>query len=306
MQKKTPLDRQQVFEMFVQPNYEFAQSVLQSHQFSFQHLPTVEEINTILNSVEKAYNSKRGTWTPCQDKFLNLLVLGTCLKYKEIPIELTSYQWEQISRMFRYHNWKACRNRWLEECHQKVSWTPAEDQVLIQLQQLHPNKWCEIAIEMMRICKTPYVRQGKQCRDRWVNKLDPNIVTLPWTKEEELKLFREIEKRGKRWAEISLKVFKLKRTENTIKNRYYNLLKQEENKIKLCRVTKDEKNEILVKSIIQQLEQSVNCKFPIKNEETVNQENQQYNFQLFDYNQIKKPFQLVCFVKRKIVKLNEI
>ncbi|CAD8080208.1 unnamed protein product [Paramecium sonneborni] len=306
MQKKTPFDRQIVLEMFEQTDNEFAQSLLKNHQFSFQSLPTVEEINSILNSVEKAYNSKRGTWTPCQDKFLNLLVLGTCLKSREIPVELTSYQWEQISRMFRYHNWKACRNRWLEECHQKVSWTPQEDQVLIQLQQMHPNKWCEIAIEMMRICKTPYIRQGKQCRDRWVNKLDPNIVNLPWTKEEELKLFREIEKRGKRWAEISLKVFKLKRTENTIKNRYYNLLKQEENKIKLGRVTKDEKNEILVKSIIQQLEQQVKCKFPIKNEETEEQQIQEYNFQIFNCNQIQELYQLVCFIKRKIVKLNDI
>lgn len=51
------------------------------------------------------------------------------------------------------------------------------------------------------------------------------MLSLPWTKEEELKLFKEIERRGKKWAEISLKVFKLRRTENTIKNRYYNLLK---------------------------------------------------------------------------------
>ncbi|CAD8168592.1 unnamed protein product [Paramecium pentaurelia] len=306
MQKKTPLDRHLILEMFYQPDQDFAQFLLKNHQFSFQQLPTVEEINSILNNVEKAYNSKRGMWTPCQDEFLNLLVLGTCLKTKEIPVDLTSYQWEQISRMFRYHNWKGCRNRWLEECHQKVGWTPAEDQVLIQLQQLHPNKWCEIAIEMMKICKTPYIRQGKQCRDRWVNKLDPNIVNLPWTKEEELKLFREIEKRGKRWAEISLKVFKLRRTENTIKNRYYNLLKQEENKIKLGKITKDEKNEILVKSIIQQLEQQVNCKFHIKNEETQDQQNQEYQIQIFDFNKLKEPFKLVCLVKRKIVKLNEI
>lgn len=37
---------------------------------------------------------------------------------------------------------------------------------------------------------------------------------LPWRKEEELKLFNEVEKRGKKWSTISLKAFQLSRTEN--------------------------------------------------------------------------------------------
>lgn len=51
------------------------------------------------------------------------------------------------------------------------------------------------------------------------------IYRDPWSKEEELKLFQEVQRKGKRWAEISLNIFSLKRTENNIKNRYYNIIK---------------------------------------------------------------------------------
>ncbi|CAD8133562.1 unnamed protein product [Paramecium pentaurelia] len=303
MQKKTPLNRSVVLEWFEQPQQEFADTLLRNYQFTFSKIPTQEEILSILCSVEKAYNSKRGAWTPCQDKFLNLAVLGICLKYLMKPIELSSQQWEQISRLFRFHNWKACRNRWLEECHKKANWTPQEDKVLTQLQQFKPNKWCEIAIDLMRICKTPYIRQGKQCRDRWVNKLDPNIVNHPWTKEEELQLFREIEQRGKKWAEISLQVFQLRRTENTIKNRYYNLLKQAETKMKFGRITKEQKNKALVDSVIKQLETSVN--YQPKQEETEEQENKNYKLDQFDFSNLEDYEEVVILVQKKLVKLND-
>ncbi|CAD8069632.1 unnamed protein product [Paramecium primaurelia] len=303
MQKKTPLNRSVVLEWFEQPQQEFADTLLRNYSFTFFKIPTQEEILSILCSVEKAYNSKRGAWTPCQDKFLNLAVLGICLKYLMKPIELSSQQWEQISRLFRFHNWKACRNRWLEECHKKANWTPQEDKVLTQLQQFKPNKWCEIAIDLMRICKTPYIRQGKQCRDRWVNKLDPNIVNHPWTKEEELQLFREIEQRGKKWAEISLQVFQLRRTENTIKNRYYNLLKQAETKMKFGRITKEQKNKALVDLVIKQLETSVN--YQPKQEETEEQNNKNYKLDQFDFSNLEDYEEVVILVQKKLVKLND-
>ncbi|CAK61515.1 unnamed protein product (macronuclear) [Paramecium tetraurelia] len=303
MQKKTPLNRQVVLEWFEQPDELLANALLRNYQFTFSKLPEQEEIQLILCSVEKAYNSKRGAWTPCQDKFLNLAVLGICLRNHVRPVELSPQYWEQISRLFRFHNWKSCRNRWLEECHKKASWTPQEDRVLKELQQFKPNKWCEIALDLMRICKTPYVRQGKQCRDRWINKLDPNIVNLPWTREEELLLFKEIEQRGKKWAEISLQVFQLKRTENTIKNRYYNLLKQAEAKMKFGRITKELKNKILVDSVINQLETSINYQPKLEQGEEYQVKN--YQIHLFDFDNIDNYEEIVLISKGKLVKLND-
>ncbi|CAD8083685.1 unnamed protein product [Paramecium sonneborni] len=302
MQKKTLLNRQLILEWFDQTDEAFADKLLKDNQFSFSKLPRREEILSILSSVEKAYNSKRGAWTPCQDKFLNIAVLGLCLKHQQNPIELTSQQWNEISNLFRFHNWKACRNRWLEESRKKACWTPLEDKVLKQLQQFKPNKWCEIAIDLMRICKTPYIRQGKSCRDRWVNKLDPNIINNPWTKEEELLLFRETELRGKKWAEISSQVFQSQRTENNIKNRYYNIFKQAESQHTFGKITKEQKNKILINSIIKQFEGAIN--YHKKQEETVEQELNKYQLHLFDFNELDDYEGIAILSKKKFVKLN--
>ncbi|KAL2608482.1 hypothetical protein R1flu_027055 [Riccia fluitans] len=46
-------------------------------------------------------------------------------------------------------------------------------------------------------------RNGKQCRERWVNHLDPAIRKDPWTQEEDFMVHLAHEKLGNSWAEIS-------------------------------------------------------------------------------------------------------
>jgi hypothetical protein len=60
-------------------------------------------------------------------------------------------------------------------------------------------------------------RVGKQVRDRWVNHLNPSINHLPFSKEDDLKLWEGHCALGKRWVEISAKYFKSTRSENHIK-----------------------------------------------------------------------------------------
>lgn len=86
-----------------------------------------------------------------------------------------------------------------------------------------------MAKEIALRCKTSIVRQGKQCRERWINKLDPHISRGPWNKEEELKILKLIILKGKKWSEIS-KMLGNTRTENSLKNRYHTLMKKEKNK----------------------------------------------------------------------------
>lgn len=64
-------------------------------------------------------------------------------------------------------------------------------------------------------------RTGKQIRDRWVNYLNPAINHLPFSRDDDLQLWRGHEDLGKRWVEISVKVFHSTRSENHIKNRWY-------------------------------------------------------------------------------------
>ena len=46
-------------------------------------------------------------------------------------------------------------------------------------------------------------RSGKQCRERWINHLDPDINKDKWSEEEEEKVFRDYLMYGNRWKEIS-------------------------------------------------------------------------------------------------------
>ena len=46
-------------------------------------------------------------------------------------------------------------------------------------------------------------RLGRQCRERWHNVLDPNIVRREWTKEEDSFIIEMHEKIGSKWSQIS-------------------------------------------------------------------------------------------------------
>jgi hypothetical protein len=65
----------------------------------------------------------------------------------------------------------------------KGPWTAEEDEMLRGLvAESHDldrnNMWVVIGNRMTE-------RNGKQCRERWVNHLDPSIVKGAWSKEEE-------------------------------------------------------------------------------------------------------------------------
>ena len=66
-------------------------------------------------------------------------------------------------------------------------------------------------------------RNGKQCRDRWFNTLNPNVVKGNWTAEEDYNIFYLYNKIGPRWCQIV--VYFEGRTENSIKNRFYSTLR---------------------------------------------------------------------------------
>lgn len=67
------------------------------------------------------------------------------------------------------------------------------------------------------------LRNGKQCRERWVNFLNPDIKKDPFSLKEDIFLLEKRLEIGNKWAEIIKSMSG--RTENNIKNRFNMLLK---------------------------------------------------------------------------------
>lgn len=96
-------------------------------------------------------------------------------------------------------------------------WTPAEDLKLLELMKKHGQSWAMISAAMEG-------RTGKQIRDRYLNKLRPNIKCGDWSAAEDELMIRLLAEVGNRWSLIASHL--PGRTEGQVKNRYYSSIKK--------------------------------------------------------------------------------
>lgn len=73
------------------------------------------------------------------------------------------------------------------------------------------KNWSKVAECMVSRC-------GKQCRERWVNHLNPNINKNHWTEKEDQTIISAHQKYGPKWSTIAK--FLKGRTDNQIKNHF--------------------------------------------------------------------------------------
>merc|ERR1712194_542792 len=130
--------------------------------------------------------------------------------------------WEPIAKEHgRGKSAKECHERWIRYLKpgvRKGQWQDHEDAIVVEAVTTSSEqpftRWSDLAQKLPG-------RVGKQIRDRWVNHLNPAINHMPFSREDDLLLFKGHQELGKRWVEISTKYFNSTRSENHIKNRWY-------------------------------------------------------------------------------------
>lgn len=153
---------------------------------------------------------KRGRWSAEEDELLRLAVNDIGEKcWRDIAVKVPGRTPIQC-----LHRW----NKVLKPGLVKGNWTCEEDQMLKDwVATQGPTKWAKCASIIVG-------RSGKQCRERWMNSLNPDVKKGDWSAEEDSLIFRLYNQLGPKWSDIAKNV--TGRTENSVKNRFYSTVRR--------------------------------------------------------------------------------
>ena len=154
-----------------------------------------------------------GSWTNDEIQLLQKLVE----QYRN-----SAPLWNDIAANFRNRSAYDCLAKWQTISSDlavkgKGSWTAEEDKILREKRLMYGRKWAKIASFLPG-------RHGKQCRERYVNHLNPELTKSEWTDDEEAVLIAMRQVHGNRWANISKDL--PGRSDNDVKNHWYSTIKR--------------------------------------------------------------------------------
>lgn len=230
-------------------------------------------------------NCYRGYWTSDEDKHLLLLIqkngihnwsyvaekLGTkrtpfqCLaRYqRSLNASILKRDWTEDEdaqlrsavESFGESNWQAvasviegrtgtqCSNRW------KKTLLPARQRV--GKWSINEDKRLRVAVTLFghrswhRIAQFVPGRTQAQCRERWVNVLDPSLNRGQWTEEDDMRLRKAIAEHGYCWSKVAVCV--PLRTDNQCRRRWKRLFP---NEVPLLKAAKDIKKTALISNFV--------------------------------------------------------
>lgn len=134
---------------------------------------------------------------------------------------LGEHRWRVIAAKVPGRSSVQCLHRWTKILRPglvKGPWREEEDGKLrLWVQSYGPRDWAKCAVEITG-------RNGKQCRERWSNALDPALTRGQWTEAEDSTIFDLYCREGPRWSSIAAHL--PGRSENAIKNRFYSNLRK--------------------------------------------------------------------------------
>lgn len=128
--------------------------------------------------------------------------------------------WERISHQFVNKTAKQCMQKFKNSARsaKKGNWTEEEDRLLMDWIKRHGAvKWTECSKNIQGRC-------GKQCRERWVNILNPGVKKGNWTDTEQTLIFDNLKKYFTSWSLMAKELEG--RTENSIKNYFYSSIRR--------------------------------------------------------------------------------
>eukprot|EP01090_Pellita_catalonica_P003004 TRINITY_DN12636_c0_g1_i1.p1 TRINITY_DN12636_c0_g1~~TRINITY_DN12636_c0_g1_i1.p1 ORF type:complete len:452 (+),score=89.12 TRINITY_DN12636_c0_g1_i1:101-1357(+) len=154
-------------------------------------------------------NMMKSKWSKEEDKSL----VNAVRRYGE-------KNWQQVATALEGRTGQQCLHRWQKSLnpniHARGRWSPEEDMRLTFAVKAYGSKsWTKIS-------KHVPGRTDVQCRERWVNILNPDLNNGPWTEQEDEKLKSAIKKYGVgKWAQIAQLLYP--RTDNQCWRRWKKL-----------------------------------------------------------------------------------
>jgi len=132
----------------------------------------------------------REIWSKDEDERIRIFgdANGLEASWRDLCLILTNHTEEELKKRY---------GKILKMTNSKTQWTREEDDLLVAAIGKHgPKNWSNVAQEVPG-------RNGKQCRERWCNYLDPDIKRDAWQREEDRLILKYIRTTGSRWAEMA-------------------------------------------------------------------------------------------------------